>query len=142
MTTQEKPKWEVKTATWPMGDTGDYDSSIWITNGKIDLILQDNPIDGIDEDDEPFLKNLCDVLNSAPELKARCEEQDKEIAELKDKLEKMTGMFEATLIDYNEQKSRVEELEAALRGIERECDGNNPAHENIWRIAHSVLESK
>jgi hypothetical protein len=28
----------------------------------------------------------------------------------------------------------------ALKGIERLCDPNNPAHENIWRITYEALK--
>jgi len=38
-----------------------------------------------------------------------------------------------------ELQQENERLRDALRGIERCCDGNNPAYEHIWRIAYSLI---
>lgn len=36
--------------------------------------------------------------------------------------------------------SQQSELLEALKGIERECDNQNPTHENIWRIAYGAIK--
>ena len=36
--------------------------------------------------------------------------------------------------------SQQRELLEALKGVERECDNQNPTHENIWRIANGAIK--
>lgn len=50
-------EWKVESSTTPLGDTGDYMNSLWMTNGEIILITDD-------ETEEDELQELCDILNS------------------------------------------------------------------------------
>ena len=47
--------------------------------------------------------------------------------------------------DYNKaieaERQKREEVVEALETIEKMCDGNNPAHEEIWHTAHSTLQT-
>lgn len=61
------------------------------------------------------------------------------------KRENLVDRLESVVEDHNKQLllrnvSQQRELLKALKGIERECDNQNPTHENIWRIAYGAIK--
>jgi len=47
------------------------------------------------------------------------------------------GLELMTLVD--KLIAEKEQLLQAMTGIYNMCDGDNPTHENIWRLAHDIL---
>lgn len=55
---ENKTKWEIKSHTYHLGETGDTDTTFWITNGEAKLIIEDTFTF-----DDGEAQELCDKLN-------------------------------------------------------------------------------
>lgn len=60
--------------------------------------------------------------------------EDEGEAKVNNIIENLVKLFSLYIV------SQRSELLEALKGIERECDNQNPTHENIWRIAYGAIK--
>lgn len=111
--------WEVKSATWPLGDTGDYDHSVWIQKGKLQLIAN-SEFDFTDDDD---IQEIADTLNGSSSRVQALEEENKRLQEelqsWKDEHAQIVDDYGSVLKDKDEKIERLQErLSAADEAIE------------------------
>lgn len=130
-------KWEVKSHSYQIGDTGDYDGFWEITDGKINICTKD---DG--DDIDIILKEVADLLNKTEinfyidnpkeiDLHFECEGLKIQLSELQAKCDR----YEAALRDIAKQH-KIDEMDA------NDCDGDiSEGYDAIVGIARKVLSA-